>query len=114
MFVKCLVPALVVVILPGCMHISAKRLEWSDKEYAYKSFAGGLCSRDKCFEMPQPHPYLMVANTGKKDEPSRIEIVYLPDYDHITTFDIAGLFGSAELGFTMENGLVTTLNSKQD
>ncbi len=114
MFLKCLAIACLGVFLPGCMHISAKRLERDSADSSYKPVSGGGFNRNNGFEMPRAQPYLMVANTGKKDEPSRIEIIYLPDYDHITTFDIAGLFGSAELGFTMQNGLVATLNSKQD
>lgn len=107
------VALLVIVGLSGgCASIQATRYERL-KDSTLTEADGGH-GREKGFEFFRAIPYILVCSTGDKEKPLVSQIVYLPDFDHVTIVNYkSGLLNSTEMGFTVEGGILKGFNQKQ-
>ena len=88
------------LLLSGCASVevydrnsSMKDGVWNGKQSGVKFYA--------------PKPYLLVENTGKKEEPVKTSIIYLPNYDEPQYAKFKPGYGKADLSLKLNNGILT-------
>lgn len=86
------------VLLTGCSSVQFYDLSSSDKE-------------DSGFLYYPPKPYLLIEQ-GEKSITTKL--VSIPDLSHPHRVKYKAGFGTAEMGFEIENGMIKTFNSKSD
>ena len=59
-------------------------------------------------------PYLLVANTGAKDKPVEVSIVYIPDLSHPTYAKPVSGLGTSDLSLSFNNGMLASVGEKTD
>lgn len=94
--------ASVCVLATGCLRVSARH-------YTNENPKG-----ERGFVAYRAIPHLLVRQTGNKDAPVAVETVYLPDSEERTVVRVRGLFGSAEMNFTLNGDMLSSFNSKED
>jgi hypothetical protein len=66
------------------------------------------------FRVYYPKPYLLVAQTGSKDNPVQASVVYLPDQKNVRYAKLKSGYGTAELSLAFQNGMLTNVGQKTD
>lgn len=90
------------IVLSGCLHVSAKHYT-KDKPEGERGFVAYRAV-----------PHLLLTRTGNTEQPVSVQTVYLPDSYERTVFRVRGLFGTAEMGFSLEGDMLKEFNQKQD
>lgn len=61
-----------------------------------------------------PKPYLLVANTGAKDNPTKVDVIYLPDLSQPRYAVMKSGYGASKLSLAFSNGVLTSAGQETD
>lgn len=103
----------VFLLISGCARVTATRYELVETQQGgktvtkYKEVGEG-------FESFRPEPYLLVKHTGAKDKPTEVEVVYLPNYDHLTETEQKPGIGNSSMTLNFNGSMLTSVSTAQD